>query len=119
MDLNQLSKLAQSESFFLVLLVAGIVYVAIWVRAQLQENKTDSKRREEQLIDIYKEQIEKGDKREEDLMRYLDKNGEQLENVADTLKDVQNNIATLEGRVEDNFMSVWKELGKHENKIKE
>ena len=116
MDLTKLVELANSETLFAVLFIAGLIYIALYVKGMLQSNKDDNHRRENQLIDIYKEQIDKGDKREEELMDYLDKNTDQLENIAGTLKGVQTNIAKLEDRVEDNFMSVWKELGTKENK---
>jgi len=115
-DLTKLVELANSETLFAVLFIAGLIYIALYVKGMLQSNKDDNHRRENQLIDIYKEQIDKGDKREEELMDYLDKNTNQLENIAGTLKGVQTNIAKLEDRVEDNFMNVWKELGTKENK---
>jgi len=115
-DLTKLVELANSETLFAILFIAGLIYIALYVKGMLQSNKDDNHRRENQLIDIYKEQIDKGDKREEELMDYLDKNTDQLENIAGTLKGVQTNIEKLEDRVEDNFMSVWKELGTKENK---
>ena len=127
MDLNKIAQLADSESFFLVLFVAGIIYIALWVRTQLQDNKEDSKRREEQLIDIYRSQIERGEEREgtllrqsqereKDLMEYLDRNSDQLENIAGTLKEVQSNLVKVEDRMQDNFQIVWKELGNKEDR---
>ena len=116
MDLTKLVELANSETLFAVLFIAGLIYIALYVKGMLQSNKDDNHRRENQLIDIYKKQIDKGDKREEELMDYLDKNTNQLENIAGTLKGVQTNIEKLEDKVEGNFMNVWKELGTKENK---
>jgi len=115
-DLTKLVELANSETLFAVLFIAGLIYIGLYVKGMLQSNKDDNHRRENQLIDIYKEQIDKGDKREEELMDYLDKNTDQLENIAGTLKGVQTNIEKLEDKVEGNFMNVWKELGTKENK---
>ena len=116
MDLTKLIELANSETLFAVLFIAGLIYIALYVKGMLQSNKEDNHRRENQLIDIYKEQIDKGDKREEELMHYLDRNTYQLENISGTLEGVQTNLAKLDGRVEDNFTSVWKELDTKENK---
>jgi len=115
-DLTKLVELANSETLFAVLFIAGLIYIALYVKGMLQSNKEDNHRRENQLIDIYKEQIDKGDKREEELMHYLDRNTYQLENISGTLEGVQTNLAKLDGRVEDNFTSVWKELNTKENK---
>jgi uncharacterized membrane protein len=110
-DLNMLAELADSETFFAVLFVAGLVYVALYVKGVLEQNRQDNINRENSIMDMYKEQLDKADAREEQLMNYLDKNNEQLENVAHTLKDVQENLQKVEDRMEDNFMNVWKELG--------
>ena len=115
-DLNKLAELADSETFFAVLFVAGLVYVALYVKGVLEQNRQDNINRENSIMDMYREQLDKADAREEQLMNYLDKNNEQLENVAHTLKDVQENLQKVEDRMEDNFMNVWKELGNKLNK---
>lgn len=118
MDLKMLAELANSETFFAVLFVACLVYVALYVKTTLEQNRQDNLNRENSIMDMYKEQLAKADVREEKLMSYLDKNNEQLEHVAETLKDVQTNLQKVEDRMEDNFMSVWKELGNKQDKIK-
>lgn len=116
LDLNKLAELAGSEVFFAVLFVAGIIYIALYVKGVLEQNRQDNINRENTIIGMYKEQLDKSDMREDQLMSYLDKNNDQLENVAGTLKDVQNSLQKVEDRMEDNFMSVWKELGAKQDK---
>lgn len=111
MSLKDIANIAGSEFVFAILFIAGLIYVALYVKGVLEQNRQDSKNREESIMNIYKEQLEKADTREEKLMDYLDKNNEQLENVANTLKEVQENLQKVEDRMEDNFMLVWKELG--------
>ena len=116
MDLTKLVELANSETLFAILFIAGLIYIALYVKGMLQSNKDDNRRRENQLIDIYKEQIDKGDKRGEELMDYLNKNAEQLENISRTLEGVQTNLTKLDNRVKNNLTNVWKELDTKENK---
>jgi hypothetical protein len=116
-DLNKLAELAGSEVFFTILFVAGIIYIALYVKGVLEQNRQDNINRENTIIGMYKEQLDKSDMREDQLMNYLDKNNEQLENVAGTLKDVQHSLQKVEDRMEDNFMNVWKELGAKQDKI--
>jgi septal ring factor EnvC (AmiA/AmiB activator) len=110
-DVQLLSDLASSETFFAVLFLAGLILVGRYVVANMKEVKEENAQRESQLIDIYKEQLEASATREGKLMSHLDKSNEQHEKVADTLKDIQVNLEKLEHRVEDNFHDVWKELG--------
>jgi Tfp pilus assembly protein PilN len=115
-DFNKLAQLADSEVFFAVLFVAGLIYVALYVKNVLEQNRADNTNRENNIMQMYQDQLKKADEREENLMSYLDKNNAQLENVADTLKDVQTNLQKVEDRMEDNFMHVWKELGQKKDK---
>jgi septal ring factor EnvC (AmiA/AmiB activator) len=116
-DLNKLAELADSEAFFAVLFVAGLIYVGLYVKGVLEQNRQDNMNRENSISELYKEQLSKADQREEKLMTYLDKNNEQLQHVADTLSDVQTNLQKVEDRMEDNFMHVWKEIGQKQDKI--
>jgi predicted RNase H-like nuclease (RuvC/YqgF family) len=110
-DVKMLSDLASSETLFAVLFLAGLVLVGRYVVQHIRNTEEKSAQRESQLIEIYKEQLDASATREEKLMSHLDKSNEQLEGVADTLKDIQGNLEKLEHRVESNFHDVWKELG--------
>lgn len=110
-DLQALGELASSETFFAVLFLAGLILVGRYVVQHIRETKEENSQRESQLIELYKEQLQTSATREEKLMTHLDKSNEQLEGVADTLKDIQGNLEKLEHRVENNFHDVWKELG--------
>jgi predicted RNase H-like nuclease (RuvC/YqgF family) len=114
--LKDVLTIANSEVVFAVLFIVGLFAVGKYVRDALREQKEENAKREEQLISFYREQLEISTKRETELMRHLDKNTEQLRNIADTLKEVQRNLSKLEDRVEDNFMAVWKELGSKADK---
>jgi hypothetical protein len=128
-DLNKLATLASSEVFFAVLFVAGLVYVALYVKQLLEQNRQDNVTRENSIMDMYKDQlgkseereryaVQQSEEREEKLMSYLEKNNEQQKGIADTLVAVQNNLQKVEDRMEDNFMAVWRELGQKEDKFK-
>jgi ABC-type bacteriocin/lantibiotic exporter with double-glycine peptidase domain len=110
-SLRDIVNVANSEVVFAVLFIVGLFAVGKYIRDAMQEQKEENKRREEQLIEIYKNELDKSANRERELMIHLDKNTEQLQGIADTLKDVQRGLTKLEDRVEDNFMAVWKELG--------
>lgn len=49
------------------------------------------------------EERSRSDKREKELFRNLDKNTEQLQNIADTLKEVQFKITSVEHKVAENY----------------
>jgi septal ring factor EnvC (AmiA/AmiB activator) len=115
-DLNKLAQLADSEVFFAVLFVAGLIYIALYVKGVLEQNRQDNTKREDTIVSMYETQLNKAEDREEKLMSYLDKNTEQMEHISETMKDIQGNIAKVEDRMEDNFMNVWKELGQKQDK---
>jgi predicted RNase H-like nuclease (RuvC/YqgF family) len=117
-DFKLLHELASSETFFAVLFLAGLILVGRYVVQHIKDMKEENNQRESQLIEIYKDQITHSAVERERLMTHLDKNTEQLTNVAGTLKDIQQNLEKLEHRVEDNFHEVWKELGAKQNKPK-
>jgi len=103
--------LANSDVVFAVLFIVGLFAVARYVNSVIREQKEENRQREEQLIALYQKQLEDSAKREAELMRNLERNTEQLANVATTLKEIQRNLSKLEEKVETNFMEVWKELG--------
>jgi hypothetical protein len=115
-DLNKLASLADSEVFFAVLFVAGLIYIGLYVKGVLEQNRQDNTKREDTIVQMYEHQLNKAEDREEKLMNYLDKNTEQMEHISGTMKDIQGNIAKVEDRMEDNFMNVWKELGNKKDK---
>jgi septal ring factor EnvC (AmiA/AmiB activator) len=114
--LKDILTIANSEVVFAVLFIIGLFAVGRYITNALKEQKEENTRREEQLIEFYKNELEKSALREGELMRHLDKNTEQLRTIAETLKDVQRGLTKLEDRVEDNFMAVWKELGSKADK---
>ena len=111
MTIRDAISLANSEVVFAVLFIVGLFAVARYVNNVIREQKEENKYREEQLFMLYQKQIEDSARREADLMRNLERNTEQLTNVANTLKEIQRNLSKLEEKVDTNFMQVWKELG--------
>lgn len=138
MDLKNILAVAQSEAVFAVLFIGLLWLAAKQIKVTMEQSRESSIEREKYIFDIHErqmlelkenmlhernnshelliEQRVSTDKREEALLKHLDKNTEQLSGVADTLKDIQRNLSKLEDRVEDNFMEVWKELGSKQDK---
>lgn len=116
MTLREIIDIANSEAVFAVLFIVGLYSVARYVQTALRDQKEENNRREEQLFQMYREQLEASARREAELMKNLEKNTEQLGNIAETLKEVQRNLSKLEDKVDTNFMAVWKELGSKADK---
>jgi len=136
MSLKDIMTIASSETVFAVLFVAFLWIVIAQVKTALKETRESAQKREEYILTSHEKQMNEikenmlherasshelmveqrisFDKREQELLKHLNKNTEQLGNIAETLKDIQNNLKSVENRMEDNFMDVWKELG---NKI--
>jgi Tfp pilus assembly protein PilO len=111
MGFKELMQLANSEVFFAVLFVIGLVVIGKWFFAHMKEQREENREREEQLIDIYKSELAKGETREANLMDHLQKNTDQMERISGTLDTIQSNMMKLESKVDNNLTSVWKELG--------
>lgn len=116
LGIKEIQSIASSEVVFALLFIFGLFVVGRYVVQFIAEIKDENTHRETQLIDLYKEQITNSNNREVELMKHLEKNTEQLGNIADTLNDVQRNLSKLESRVDDNFKDVWKELGSKADK---
>ena len=116
MSIKEILAVANSEVVFAALFVVGLYSVARYVQTALREQKEENNKREEQLFEMYRQQLEASARREAELMKNLEKNTEQLGNIAETLKEVQRNLGKLEDKVETNFMAVWKELGSKADK---
>jgi Tfp pilus assembly protein PilO len=111
MGFKELMQLANSEVFFAVLFVLGLITIGKWFFAHMKEQREENREREEQLIDIYKSELEKGEAREANLMIHLEKNTNQMERISGTLDTIQSNMMKLESKVDNNLTNVWKELG--------
>lgn len=133
MGVKEIIAIASSEYVFAILFI-GFLWIAVkQVQATMTRERESSAEREKYIFsmqekqlaelkenmlhernssyEIISEQRQSFEKREGELVKHLNKNTEQLSNIADTLKDVQRNLGKLEDRMEDNFMEVWKELG--------
>jgi ABC-type bacteriocin/lantibiotic exporter with double-glycine peptidase domain len=110
-SIKEIMTLANSEVFFAVLFVIGLMVVGKWFFNHMKEQREENREREGQLIEIYKGEIDKSAKREEKLMTHLEKNTEQMEKISGTLDIIQSNMSQLETKVDSNLTSVWKELG--------
>lgn len=140
MSLKDVMTVASSEYVFAVLFI-GFLWIAIkQVQGTMTRERESSNDREKYIFVMHDKQLAElkdnmlhernnshemlieqrhsFDKRESELVKHLNKNTDQLSNIADTLKDVQRNLGKLEDRMEDNFMEVWKELGSKSDKIK-
>lgn len=114
--IKTLSDIAGSEAFFALLFLLGLVLVGKYVIQTITDIKQENEERERQLLGLYKEQLKQSEQREQQLMSHLDRSSEQLTNVAETLKDIQENLEKLENKVESTFHEVWKELGSKANR---
>lgn len=117
MDLQWLSELANSEATFALLFIAGLYFIGKWFMNYMQEQKEENKLREEQLIENYKEQLNKSNEREVRLIAHLEKNTQQLENIANTLDSVEKRLTSFESKVNGDLRNVWKELGGKVDKV--
>lgn len=138
MNAKDILMIAQSDAVFAVLFI-GILWIAgRFVKQYFADQKQESLEREAYIMDMHKQQMEglkddmiiqrdnynnllveqrlSFDKRENELLKVLNKNTDQLTGVAETMKDIQRGIVKLEDRMEDNFMQVWKELGSKADK---
>jgi len=138
LGLKEITGVAQSEFVFAILFI-GLLWLAIrQVKQTLDESRQSSLEREKYIFDIHERQMTElkenmlhernsshelmieqrvsFDQRETALLKHLEKNTDQLGNIADTLKDVQKNLKGLEKDVNDNFLEVWKELGSKADK---
>ncbi|TWJ39639.1 hypothetical protein CHCC5027_3552 [Bacillus paralicheniformis] len=110
MDFNVVSEMASSEATFALLFIASLIFVGRWFLRFIEEQKQENHEREQQLIESFKEQLDKSDKRETRLMVHLEKNTEQLESIADTLSGVERRLTSFETKVGNELEDVWKEL---------
>jgi hypothetical protein len=140
MSLKDVTNIAQSEAVFAILFIGLLFLIIRQAKVWLDENKQSTQEREQYIFSMHEKQMSEikenmlhernnaheliqeqrisFEKREGELLKHLNKNTEQLGNIADTLKDVQRNLGKLEDRMEDNFMEVWKELGSKQDKPK-
>lgn len=138
MNVKDIITIASSEYVFAILFIGFLWLVVQHVRGILVEQRESSKEREQYIFKMHEQQMtelkenmlhernsshelmveqrQSFDMREQELLKHLNKNTDQLTSVADTLKDIQRNLSKLEDRVEDNFMEVWKELGGKQDK---
>lgn len=115
-ELKEITELANSEAVFAVLFIAGLVVVGKWFMNYIQEQREESKRREQELMDNYKEQLHQSNEREVKLIAHLDKNTEKLEQIARTLTGVEKRLFSFEAKVNNDFNNVWNELGSKKDK---
>lgn len=119
MDTQTISNIANSEVVFAILFIAGLVWVFKYGLSTINEIKHENKEREDTIISMFREQIDKSDNRERQLMEYLEKSTVQQAEIVSTLKVVQEGIERFESRVERNFNGIWKELSNKQDKISE
>ncbi|WPF65044.1 hypothetical protein YTCETSXE_CDS0088 [Staphylococcus phage MVC_VPHSA2] len=111
MGLPEIIAAVKGEYIFALLFITCLIGVAKWVVAFIKEQKEDSKAREQQLLadnnereekihSIYEKSLQDATKREDKLMKHLDKNTNQLERITDTQVQIQDSLKKLENRVE-------------------
>lgn len=110
MDFQTLNNIVNSDAIFALLFVVGLYLIGKWFMNFIEEQKLENKQREEMLFNSYKEQLEKSNEREKRLIEHLDKNTEQLENIANTLTKIEQRLTSFEEKVSDDLDNVWKEL---------
>lgn len=116
MSINEALTVASSEVVFSVLFILGLFIVGRVVMSSLKDIRAENNDREAQIAELYKQQMERADKREADLMDHLGQTTKQMGNIAETLKDVQLGLDRLEDRMDKNVVEIWKELGAKEDK---
>jgi septal ring factor EnvC (AmiA/AmiB activator) len=111
MGVKDAQMIASSEYVFAILFILCLFIVGRWAFNFVKEVRDENTGRENKIFEMYDKQLEGSTKREEELMKNLNKNTEQLGNIADTLTDVQKNLSKLETKVDGDLKEVWKELG--------
>lgn len=133
MNLKDIMTIANSEVVFAILFIGLLLLVVRGIKIHFEQSRIESEKREQYIFKMYEQQMqtmesgmtkqreeynqliteqrESFNKREEELLKHLSRNTDQLSNVAETLRDIQRSLGKLEDRVENNFLQVWKELG--------
>jgi flagellar motility protein MotE (MotC chaperone) len=129
LDFKAVTGIASSEFVFAILFIASLVFAVRMFKDYIEKNRQETTEREQYIQEMHNKQMDElkdqlklqrddSQKREQELMRHLGKNTEQLsknveqmQGIAETIKHIQLNLSKLEDRVEDNFLEVWKELG--------
>lgn len=107
MSPKEIVSLANSELIFTVLFVLGLFAVGGFIYKLFNDQKAENATREEQLINLYQNELNKSAAREERLINHLDKQTQQLAHIAETLKDIRRSFAQLESRVDNNLTAIW------------
>lgn len=107
MSPKEIVSIANSELIFTVLFVLGLFAVASFIYKIINDQKTENATREEQLINLYQNELNKSAAREDRLIVHLDKQTQELAHIAETLKDIRRSFAQLESRVDNNLTAIW------------
>lgn len=64
--------------------------------------------------EMLRDQKEENAKRERELMEFLNKTGERMDDIGHTLHKVQTSLEKIEEKMDEGFQEVWKEIKKEE-----
>jgi predicted PurR-regulated permease PerM len=98
-----IAMVAHSDTPFLILFVLLFFFCGFIVTKLgkfISKAKQDYEGQLNFLSSTIKEELVRADKREQKLIKNLDRNTDQLENIAGTLKDIQHNFEMLEYKVD-------------------
>lgn len=114
MGIKELIEVTQSEAVFAVLFVGLLYFVLMFVKNLLQELREMENKREEQLIELYREQKTESALREKELLKHLEALTEQQAEIVEALKSLRNEtrigLEKLEEKVDRRFIEVWKSI---------
>jgi hypothetical protein len=66
--------------------------------------------------EMLREQRQENANREKELMEFLNKTGERMDDIGQTLHKVQTSLEKIEEKMDEGFQEVWKEIKKEEEK---
>lgn len=114
MNIKELIQVAQSDAVFAVLFTGLLYFMLVFGKNFIKEQREIENMREEQLIELYREQKTESAAREKELMNHLDRLTAQQAEITEALKelkeDMQGGIEKLEDKVDRGFMEVWRTI---------
>jgi ABC-type bacteriocin/lantibiotic exporter with double-glycine peptidase domain len=117
MDLKDIQTVAQSDVVFAVLFIGLLWISAIFINRLMQDQRETEKQREEQLIELYREQKAESAEREKELMQHLDRITERQAEITNTLREVKEDmrggLTKLEEKVDRGFVEVWRAINQN------
>lgn len=117
MGIKEIQSIAQSDVVFAVLFIALLLGAAHFISRLIQDQRDTEKHREEQLIELYREQKAESAEREKELMQHLERITERQAEISNTLREVKEDmrggLTKLEEKVDRGFVEVWRAINQN------